>query len=220
MDSYDPAVFDTLSPINVAGARIRNIEGEQLIKTAFRDLITKHGINNNIGVALVHRHFTLKPDEIMVEYRGVATPWDTAALKRYAGFGSVLPLSWVLVDGQLRPYEFYFSTDPSEVAFDVPLKFLSQFDALLKFNGLDGVLGIRALREMGHESATHMMEFTQRYATFTVPWSGKLENTAGESLYRTSWSFRRGIEDPADYCLCTDCEHFCDHRPTVCYHLP
>lgn len=191
--SYDHQVFDSLPDVTTAANTVKDKEGEQLIRSAVKDLLLKHSLNNKLGVALVHRHFDLKPDEVMVDYQGVATPWNTALLDQYSTFGSVLPLSWVVVDGKPRPYEFYYATkasaDGSE-AIELPRDFVAEYDSLLKRSGLEGFLGIRALKGQSGEGNEGTMEFTQRYATFTVPYKSGSGYKPKGAVYRTAWSFR------------------------------
>jgi len=217
MDTYDPVIFGSLPEVDIAAVKLKSHGGEDLINNGIKDLLHKHGVTDSFGVALVHRHFDLKPDEIMVECRGVATPWSSSGLERYARVGKVLPLSWVIVEGRLHPYEFFFSTDSANMTVDVPEGFVSEYGALVKSQGLDGVLGIRALRKeddevSGSVACDVLMEFTERYATFTVPLdTEEVKNTAG-NLYQTSWSFTSAGNTPSK----------CNHRPrpTICSHVP
>ncbi|KAH8904126.1 hypothetical protein BR93DRAFT_940266 [Coniochaeta sp. PMI_546] len=199
--SYQHEVFDSLPDVTTAATTVRDEEGEQLIRSAVKDLLLKYSLNDKLGVALVHRHFDLKPDEVMVDYHGVATPWNTALLDHYSGFGSVQPLSWVVVDGTPRPYEFYYSTDtPSDkmCTADLPEDFVTEYESLLTGGGLEGYLGIRALRGQPGNGIEGTMEFTQRYATFTVPYNASSEYKPKGALYRTCWAFRNGKEEPGD----------------------
>jgi hypothetical protein len=225
--SYDQEVFNGLPDVTTAATTVKDKEGEQLIRGVVRDLLLKHGLNDKLGVALVHRHFDLKPDEVMVDYHGVATPWNTALIDHYDSFGSVHPLSWVIVDGNPVPYEFYYSADAAtttttsgddSVVFDLPKDFVAEYEAILKAGGLQGYLGIRALRGQPGAGAGGTMEFTQRYATFTVPYSPGSGYVPKGALYRTCWAFRNGREEPGDWCdCCSHCFHcsHCEH----CLHM-
>jgi hypothetical protein len=217
MEGYDPLVFDRISDVHVAAAAVKENNGEEIIRSSLKGLLQDYAVNDHLGVALVHRHFDLKPDEVMVDYRGVATPWNKALLDNYQAYGSILPLSWVLIDGKPCPYEFYFTTDPDDHEHELPPGFLSKYNATLKSQGLDGFLGIRALKKAAGEEKLGTMEFTQRYATFVVPYDGKSDYKPKGAVYRTCWSFSHGKEDPADWCdCCAHCAHcgHCGH----CYH--
>ncbi|KAK7409154.1 hypothetical protein QQX98_008647 [Neonectria punicea] len=216
MGAYDPLVFDGLPAVDIAATKVKSQDGDHLVKTAIRDLFIKHNVRDKIGVALVHRHFDLRSDEIMVDYQGVATPWSAGVLNQYDGFGRILPLSYVVFDGKLHPYEFYFTADSSEQPLDVPPELIADWEDLMKHNELGGLLGIRALRK--EASTSHMMEFTQRFATFTVPWEGK-PSSPSSGVYQTCWSFRlneKGDEEPNDYCSGT--HRNCDHSAISCFH--
>lgn len=218
--SYQHEVFDSLPDVTTAATTVRDKQGEQLIRSAVKSLLLKYSLNDKIGVALVHRHFDLKPDEVMVDYHGVATPWNSALLDHYNTFGSVQPLSWVIVDGKPQPYEFYYSTENAADdtgIFDLPDAFVAEYETILKAGKLEGYLGLRALRGQPGNGVEGTMEFTQRYATFTVPYNAGSGYKPKGALYRTCWAFRNGKEEPGDWCdcycaHCSHCEHsFCAH---------
>jgi hypothetical protein len=204
MDLYDDTMFNSLVEVNVAAAKVRSLNGENFINTKLKELFEKYSLNETLAVALCHRHFDLKSDEIMVERNDVATPWAIDAATRFRYIGTILPLSWVVWHGQLRPYEFYFSPEADQTSIDIPADFAVEFDAALRSIGLEHLLALRVLRNKTGE-LKRSVELQERYATFTVPWeSGKFDSSPDMTLFQTTWEFRPGAVTFA-------CYHGCGH---------
>jgi hypothetical protein len=205
MHSYEPKVFDQIGPIEVAGEKADTFEAGDFVNTVLKQLLIQHQLNDKLGISLCHRHFDLRPDEILVEHGGVATAWASDAESRYAKIGSILPLSWVVWEGKLRPYEFYFSHDTSEEPFEIPPNFLEAFDSALRGKGLNHLLGLRLLRTNGEGLPTKTVELKERHATFSIPWtSAKLDSGGDIKFIRAMW----GFPSLGEQCEAV-CAHYC-----------
>jgi hypothetical protein len=61
---YDPIKFDTLPPLDEAEAAFTRHEGS--LRTLAK-LVSEHGADERVGLALLHRHFALEADERLIE---------------------------------------------------------------------------------------------------------------------------------------------------------
>src|SRR5690348_2123803 len=62
LKQYSQAVYAQLGDVDV----IAKLVDEKDISTLGK-IILMHGYENDVGVAIAHRHFDLKPDEVMIE---------------------------------------------------------------------------------------------------------------------------------------------------------
>lgn len=109
-----------------------------------RPLIRAHGYEERYGVGLVHKHFEMKPDEILIEYQSITAPWKVR--EDYHG-ATIRPTAWTFTDDTMIPYEFEFVA-PSGDEEDEPgaegmhVEFLDAFNDMLSAHDLDGYLGL------------------------------------------------------------------------------
>ena len=75
LSNYDPATYDRLPTLANAGKMFDHKNGEELVDNAFRELFLQHNMERIFGLVLLHRHFDLRPEEQLVEYRGTSVPW-------------------------------------------------------------------------------------------------------------------------------------------------
>ncbi|KAL2694906.1 hypothetical protein Neosp_001495 [[Neocosmospora] mangrovei] len=170
---YSSEAFQLLPGLEDSNHAFQSSGGQPLLQSHFRDLFVRYNVTDQFGVALVHRHFNLGDDEILVDVNGTSTPWQkpspddkTGSLRRYDR--SIRPQSWTVDrDGHLMPYEFFLDEDSSgaDEMQSVDPAFLAEFLALLTNLKLTGVLGLRLIR--GSES--RRIEVTERNANITFP---------------------------------------------------
>ncbi|EEU37828.1 uncharacterized protein NECHADRAFT_8754, partial [Fusarium vanettenii 77-13-4] len=165
--------FQLLPGLQESYEAFQSSGGQALLQSHFRDLFARYNVTNQFGVALVHRHFNLGDDEILVDVNGTSTPWQkprpngvSGSLRRYDRL--IRPQSWTADDdGHLMPYEFFLDEDSNEAddLQSVDPSFLADFLALLTNLKLTGVLGLRLIR--GPES--RRIEVTEKNANITFP---------------------------------------------------
>ena len=117
------------------------------------DLFTQHeAMTKMYGVSLLHRHFDMKDDEVLVEHGSTSTPWVVPPEPENFMDGRIMPRSWCFSDDTAEPhaYEFGFVSNggESELLLADPTahaEFVVKFWDILKRNGLTTVLGLTAL---------------------------------------------------------------------------
>jgi hypothetical protein len=124
-----------------------------------RDLFLKHKVHKHLGIALLHKHFPIRPTERLVDCRSISAPWDigddtNAVTRKYESF--ILPRSFRVVKEKFVPYEFDFSDADSP--HQVDQAFLSELSSLLYQHRLDQVLGLRVLDKHDSELTVEITE--------------------------------------------------------------
>lgn len=104
------------------------------------------------GIGLLHRHFDMTSDEILVEHGPTSTPWSMPPDPLNFMDGRIVPRSWYFPDtsGEPLPYEFGFerhdeaersaSADPDSRA-----SFVAELREILNKHSLTSILGLVAL---------------------------------------------------------------------------
>lgn len=144
---FSPSHFKSLSTLDEAHSAIVEARatyqkevGGDLINNHFRDLFVKADVDTRFGLSMLHRHFDIKPDQRLVEYRGTSTPWEG----EIAGMGELQPSIWGFdgADKQLKPTEFHYSgkEDAPLTAKDLQFAYVF-FQELVKL-GLTRYLGL------------------------------------------------------------------------------
>ncbi|KAI0818295.1 hypothetical protein GGR55DRAFT_674128 [Xylaria sp. FL0064] len=152
-----------------------------------RAVFLQHGTWQSFGLSTVHRHFDLTPQERLVEYHSIATPWEEP--KHLADVdGHILPANWTYLDGVLTSYEYRFTTTSEMERGPVPTlptSFVESLYDMLREHGLESRYGIALLPEGAHDpSNPPRLEFTAGRANVTVPYSSAMEEKmAAKMLY-------------------------------------
>jgi len=63
------------------------------------DVLKKHGLQERFGVALLHKHFDMDPDEILVEQTNVEDRVLTISPVKASTAGNTIQTIWMLRDG-------------------------------------------------------------------------------------------------------------------------
>jgi len=145
---------------------------------------------------MLHRHFALSPDERLIEYRGVATPWSVGDNTEIFG-GHIVPRSWAFFEGKLYPTEFRFqapttSSPPPITAASLeagfPEQFVREFYDFVANRGLDGLLGLTLFDVVGGFSGLREVERTVGRVSVTFPVIAEGGNGQDPSA-ETAWTF-------------------------------
>lgn len=170
---------------------------QSLIKHAFRDIFEQFKVTNNIGLALLHKHFSINDGERVVEFGNVSTPWPVPNDGKMAG-GYLVPRSWRFWDDQLEPYEFGFNHPGQEdyADFSLPAGFVEKLRSFLTEANLTEVLGICAI---GSAELTGRIEKNRGRVNFTVPAASPqdLDTSMSPTHSPSVWSFdcKNGLND-------------------------
>jgi len=133
----------------------------------YRDIFQHFEVTDTVGLALLHKHFSIEEGERVVEFGHVSTPWPVPPDGRMAG-GYLVPRSWRFWDDMLEPYEFGFNHPGQEEYKDVPLPagFVERLRAFLAETNLLDVLGICVI---GEDEIVGRIEKNRGRVNFTVP---------------------------------------------------
>ncbi len=174
---YQADRFSSLSNLRDSRHAFLEHDGERAVSLAL-DLIEKHNLTQKYGISLLHRHFDIGRDEVLVDVNGTTTAWkayqsdlamEDSRFERYGGF--VAPHSWMVVgSGHIMPYEFRFynnnAEQPDVPSLSVEPSFVDEFSAILREQGLDQVLG---LCSFDREPRVRLVEVTEGEANITFP---------------------------------------------------
>ena len=182
---YSVHHYNSLPGLEEAETRFKSAESEILFDKIGQVFI-KHHVENRFGAVLLHNHFFLKDNEILVNVGNATVPWDiTSEAKELEEVG---PCSWRFVDDGLTPYEFVHSKGTWTLLEDIPLAFLQDFHKTIKENNLVDVLGLCLVPE----NDTILTEFTSGRANITLPF----DIAPGDgSLVDAMWRFREAPND-------------------------
>ncbi|KAI0111106.1 hypothetical protein GGR51DRAFT_65815 [Nemania sp. FL0031] len=166
-DINDFNSLGTLSQANrVLQARLA-VLGERKDLHELKDIFERYAIASEVGLSLLHKHFTIQEGEIVVEFGHVSTPWPVPLSGKVAG-GCVVPRSWRFMSGKLVPYEFGFNhpAQSEYKEYDLPTGFVEEVATFLSDTDLEDVLGICAI---GTAEVEGRIEMNRGRVNFTVP---------------------------------------------------
>jgi hypothetical protein len=110
-----------------------------LLTTAIGQVFIKHNVQRLFGITLLHSHFSLDENEILLNTESSAVPWETPG--RVEELLNVKCNAWRFVEQGIAPYEFTSDISPRPKVSDFQ-PFLSELKALLESLGLIKKLGI------------------------------------------------------------------------------
>ncbi|KAJ0136249.1 Uncharacterized protein HZ326_20759 [Fusarium oxysporum f. sp. albedinis] len=206
--SYDHRAVDAMTDVDVAAQRLQELNGLDHMKSCIRDVFMKHGVDKVFGVGLLHRHYDVAPNEKIIELGPVSSPWVVGDDEVVTG-GSVLPHTWRVFDGELKPTEFKFvpQRDLSDVDRPVfPAAFVKELIGVLQETGLDEVLGV-SLYEAG-DPDNETMEVTYGRSSIVIPSTGligsKVIGPQGFDAFQAAWTFskKEGEDVVAHHGIC------------------
>lgn len=209
---FSPSTFHKALSIYSAGAALKTRDAAAFINSTLAPIIREHGMEFQSGVGLVHRHFDLESEEILVEFNDITLPWtcEPGLTTTDAGFNSLIyPIAWMLqeTDGQQNwmPYEFAFSPTAGKDSWVVNLDnspakqaFLAAFTAALTKGGFQDLLGLRARPGPGFQGT---LEFTEGRANINLK-SGQYEIAEGQTMVYTDMMWFYDPEFTKNRCRC------------------
>ncbi|KAE8393658.1 hypothetical protein BDV23DRAFT_180421 [Aspergillus alliaceus] len=143
-------------------------------------------MTQSFGLTLLHRHFNLKEHETLVETNGTSTPGglqDTSIIPGRIGKygGSIKPFSWIVVNGRLVPYEYYFDRSPATKSSpELGTAFVEDLSAILETHKLSNDLKFHLLGDVSQRQ----LEVTEGAANVAFPLdNGALPSTDNSDNY-------------------------------------
>ena len=162
---YSVEYHNSLPDIADAKIQFDSLDADKILFTDIGRAFVKHHVEIMLGVVLLHNHFLLAQDEILVNVGPVAVPWKTDSGAKE--LKDVYPSSWGFTKDGIAAYEFGHAAP--RVALDSQLQlFLSELGAILTKRNMTGLFGICALDDGSIDRPTSF-EFNEGRANITFP---------------------------------------------------
>ncbi|KAL3438874.1 hypothetical protein BDV09DRAFT_158818 [Aspergillus tetrazonus] len=149
-DKYSAEKFNRLPFLSESSEALQSVGDKGALFSDLNALFVRYGVTDLLGLTLVHRHFDVNEDELLVECNGTTTPWTVPdSVSLCVDDGTIKPQSWAFLHGRLMPFEFFF--EPSFSSTGVPSPdplsgvdsaFFHEFESLLQQRHLDRTLGL------------------------------------------------------------------------------
>ncbi|KAL2697579.1 hypothetical protein AAEP93_011483 [Penicillium crustosum] len=189
---YDHRAFDSLLSVEQSATLFHSLAGYEHLRSGLRDIFMRHGVNDELAVALLHRHFEMESNEKLVELGPVSSPWPIPAQDESVLGGDVLPHTWRVFQNELHAVEFRF-VPKQEVQNTRKVQFtqafFQDFCEYVKSNGLENIVGISQI-EHGREASqsdVQLMEVTHGRNSIMVPAVDTSEIPG--PTFQTVWAF-------------------------------
>lgn len=139
-------------------------EHQTSLFTEIGKALVNYGVENLLGITLLHNHFLLERHETLVNFDSVALPVDTRNGTKQ--LGPVHASTWRFMDNGIAPYEFTHEAQESLLNSQPVQSFFADFGAILAKWDLANIFGICSLKEEPIDRPT-TMEFTSGRANIT-----------------------------------------------------
>ena len=161
------------------------------IDTTLASLFLRHNVHENLGIQMLHTHFSISDDERLVGIGAVAVPIELDIIVGSA----IKPLVYRFVPSGVAVCEWTQGDDANEVDLSSPqyAAFMAELRTVLDDAGLIDVLGI-FVRQPG-DGENKGVEFTAGRANITLH---KDEPTEGGTSVEASWVFEERAIAPGD----------------------
>lgn len=209
---FDPKTYGSLSTLGEALDMFDQGPGQAVLETEIRALFERNdGAAKVFGIGLLHRHFDMDEDEILVEHGSTSTPWKVPQDPINFMAGRIVPRSWRFDDaggGTARPqaYEFGFephSGDSNDADVAAHQTFIEELYGILEKNGLISTLGLMAvppdyLPSHGREVVKCERTFGRANVVFDIGPDGLVDKDKRTSI----WVFDRPNNSRHEAMLC------------------
>ncbi|KAI4170647.1 MAG: hypothetical protein LQ348_007077 [Seirophora lacunosa] len=164
---YSVDHYNSLPELGVAKEQFDSAQVLDVLFTEIGGVFLKHHVENTLGIALLHNHFLLEPNEMLVHISdSAAVPWDTTSGAKE--LSEVKATAWRFTDQGLAPYEFAHAAAVASLDRHPIPSFLVDLAVILQKFRLSNILGLCSLGATSvDEPAT--MEFTEGRVNITLP---------------------------------------------------
>ncbi|GAM86189.1 hypothetical protein ANO11243_042010 [Dothideomycetidae sp. 11243] len=209
--AHKPQVYAGLPSLHDAVGRFDAGTGQQVLENAIRSLFERNPhMAAKFGVGLLHRHFDMADDEILVEHGSTSVPWNMPSNPDDYMGGRILPRSWCFSpeNNGLEPYEYEFRAHGEPGMPIDPLvhpDFVHELQDILDAHGLTSTLGLMSvppdyITGAGIGSVFCEKTFGRANVVFNVR-----RETLKDKRNRTSiWVFGRSEGSGQDALLCLE----------------
>jgi len=214
--------YNTLPYVGIADADLKTQPQFHDFLSRAREVIASYnGFSDHTGLRLVHRHFDLKPENVVVQqfstYEKTPSLISSALPLAEALAKDAVPSGWVF--GVSSPQIFEFSTDEAvkKDLHDIKStpEFLEQMEIVIKDFHLEGLMSVSLLR-----NASLVAQIGEVYQENTYDFGSVVQVIDAKKIVpthiRTSWSFR----GPRQVACEAWCQQYCSedqfshHRDT------
>ncbi|OBT99593.1 hypothetical protein VE01_02895 [Pseudogymnoascus verrucosus] len=188
---YSSTHYNTLPEFFTAKETFKAKNASKTIDITLASLFLRHKVHHNLGVQMLHTHFTIGDDERLVGIGAVAVPIELDIIVGSA----IKPLVYRFVPTGVAVCEWTQGNDANEVDLSSPqyAAFMAELRIVLDEAGLIDVLGI-FVRQPG-DGKMKGVEFTAGRANITLH---KDEPTEGGNSVEASWVFMEKTVQPGD----------------------
>ncbi|HAZ46064.1 MAG TPA: hypothetical protein DDW76_26180 [Cyanobacteria bacterium UBA11369] len=230
---YNPTAFEQLNHFDVAKSLL---ETNSHHIDELGDVICQYGLEDVVGLCLLHKHFELNPDECMVKEMAQSAAYIRPFSINYVQ--SLIPCAWRLgfntESGQcvVYPLEFVPYSEKAELAYNLAHSinnasgFLLDFSRKLEEMGLTDVFGIFSLHSdieiNDNEILLETTNLRNRILSLVVTSKDEVD---WKEITETTWKFTAIKEeldelDPLGICI-AHCRRHCGshcrgHCPIPC----
>ncbi|KAL9594509.1 MAG: hypothetical protein Q9219_006991 [cf. Caloplaca sp. 3 TL-2023] len=190
-DVDDAATYNSLPELNAAKAQLDEAGPFAILVDEIGKTFVKHGIHLSLGLVLLHNHFLLDANEMLVTVDSVAVPWNNTS--GAPELSAVTPIAWRFIKDKLVPYEFGYLTQCPAVEFHglEMTSFLHDLAAILRRWNLTDVLGICDLGKRS-PSGPVTMDITSGRANITLPFD--ISPNDGDAI-DAMWEFSSALSN-------------------------
>ncbi|KAG8627801.1 hypothetical protein KVT40_003674 [Elsinoe batatas] len=152
-------------------------------------IFTRHGVHDQFGIALLHRHFDLYDGEVMVHQQADPTVIECSPLDLHHGLTAC---SWYLNDEDaLQPYEYMLANAKSESPSS---SFFQDVQEFLMVRGLKHAAVVAVAKQITELSniqieTLHADRRMMRTTTYTRAETEDLDIDNPHKFKTTAWSF-------------------------------
>ncbi len=192
---FNRGLYNNLRTVEQADKVRKSTSSFDIFLKKAAELIREAGLELDVGVFLLHHHFVLEPQEVMlessnlVENKIVTTPHRADELRHFS------PCRWACRDCICEPIEF--STDPcvSEVSKQLELSnFFEEYANLVSQFRLNNLAGLTVVRRKNLPANTGQIYVERSYSrdrssVVTI----ENERSFADDLIETTWTYSRII---------------------------
>lgn len=161
-------------------------------------------------MGLLHRHFDMADDEVLVEHGSTSTPWNIPPNPLNFMGGHIMPHSWHFADNSdtPRPYEFSFEPHgeakrPAAVNLDTHAEFIDELRSTLVQHGLTSILGLVALApEYLPSDGKEIFHYEKTFGRANVVFEVGLDAMKEKDKRTSVWVFGKGMEAGREGMFC------------------
>ncbi|KAF5336444.1 hypothetical protein D9611_006606 [Ephemerocybe angulata] len=177
------------------------------------------------GVCLLHKHFSIAPNERLVEFHHTATPWKfgmgkvASSVPHHDGF--IIPRAYLTRTSESNdpiatPYEFTYTYDKPTPITPSERAFFTACAALFAVYQLQGILGVCTLGNL-EDTAKYPLEITEGKANIMIKGADTSKEDVIEAVWRFAPEERGGAITRACVAMCKrvggGCHNYTAHVP-------